>query len=521
MRTRALLFVMALALALRLPGLFWGLPGPTHLFSYHPDEFHSLRGALSFAQGDLNPHFLNYGCLYLYAVAGTCAAAHPSLMAAVAQTPAALPRALRTWTADARLVSLVAGLATVAAVALAAQALGGHGLWAALALALMPLHSLHCRYATVDVTLALFVALAVWATARGQARPALYVWAGVFAGLAASTKYTGAVVLAAPLVALAVDGGLPAGRRAGLAAACAGAALLAFAVTSPYVLLAWQEAGRDVLFEMRHMRVGESPAREAEPWGPWFHLKWLTLGTGGLALAGLIGMAMAAAAGDRERRWLPVAVLAAILVVMISATGVRYARYELPLLPLAALGVGWLGALGRRGATAVLTALMALAAVHCVTICVQLTRPDSRDLALRELVQRSEADQSVGMPWQPWFQGPPVDYCNGGEALRRNPLWAGFSRELRQLVVTGYDAGALGDGGPDWFSLGEVEDRDFRRAGQATPFWQALEAHYEVVAEWHQGSLAGLAPRALNPPQDWLYPVMPLKLMRQRSGLSG
>jgi hypothetical protein len=39
------------AAALRVVGLPWGLPDETHLFSYHPDEFHSLRGALALLLG--------------------------------------------------------------------------------------------------------------------------------------------------------------------------------------------------------------------------------------------------------------------------------------------------------------------------------------------------------------------------------------------------------------------------------------------------------------------------------------
>ena len=35
--------------ALRVWGLKWDLPDATHLFSYHPDEYHSLRGLLSLA----------------------------------------------------------------------------------------------------------------------------------------------------------------------------------------------------------------------------------------------------------------------------------------------------------------------------------------------------------------------------------------------------------------------------------------------------------------------------------------
>ncbi len=544
---------------MRLPGFLWGLPGPTHLFSYHPDEFHSLRGLLSLTQGDLNPHFFNYGCLYLYGVAAVGTLIHPSLVVghlSPATNPAYLPLALRVWTVDARLVSLLAGLASVLVVASAAQALGANGLWAGLTLAFMPLHALHCRYATVDVTLTLFVALAVWATVRGKvlgaARARLYVWAGVFAGLAASTKYTGAVALLVPLAALVLDGSLGnTRRRLGLSFACAGAALLAFALTSPYVFLGWSEASRDIFFEMQHMRAGEYPARAAEPSGLWFHAKWLTLGTAGLAPLGLVALLVAAAATRGSRaHWFPAVLLAVVILVMISSTGVRYARYEMPLLPLAALGIGWLAGskrsrpdgadadeavqdtlpaserlelpaqpvnAARRAALGLALALLVAAAVHCLWLCLRLRAPDSRDVALRELVRRAEPSETVGVIWEPWFQGPPLDYCNGGQALRRNPFWRQFSRPVRPLVVVGYDVRVLYRERPDWFALSEVEERDFRRVGASPELWQALDAAYEPVGAWGKRPSEGLVPPSLNPPQDWLYPTMPIAVLRARA----
>src|SRR6476646_8892051 len=57
----ALLAVLALALALRLIGLRYGLP---HV--YNPDEVAIMSRALAFAKGDLNPHNFLYPTLYFY-----------------------------------------------------------------------------------------------------------------------------------------------------------------------------------------------------------------------------------------------------------------------------------------------------------------------------------------------------------------------------------------------------------------------------------------------------------------------
>lgn len=535
---------MIVAAVVRLPGFLWGLPDSTHLFSYHPDEFHSLRGAFALAEGDPNPHFFNYGCLYLYAVAAACVIAHPSMFTGpvpAALTPYGMPRALRLWTIDARIVSLLFALGTVVAVAVAAQALGAEPLWAALAMALMPLHALHSRYGTVDVTAAFFVTLAVAAAARSVARPSAAVWAGAFSGLAASTKYAAWVVMLAPLAAIAMHSALPMRRRALLGLACCAAAVAAFVVTSPYVVLAWSEARADIAFEIRHMRIGEFPAKAAEPFGWWFHLKWLAVGTGGLGLAGLAGLVWAAARREQRRRALPVALVAVVTFAVISAAGVRYARYELPLLPLAAIGIGLLatrrgddqagtqrpeaGLAGagplqsgtqrlRAACRCLVGALFSLALCHSLFIGWRLMGPDTRDEALRYIVAVSEPDEAVGMIWQPWFQSPPLDFVNGGEGLRSG-VWRMFERPLREVVVVGYDAQALRQRRPEWFVVSEVEERDYKLVGAKSEFWQELSKLYRTERAWAQGPFETLVPRALRPPQDWLYPTMPLRVLRR------
>jgi hypothetical protein len=516
-RPRTLATLMAVALAVRVPGLWWGLPGPTHLFSYHPDEFHSLRGVLSLSQGDLNPHFFNYGCLYLYLVDAACFILHPSLVLGVSAE--ALPAALRAWTLDARLVSLLAGVATVGVVAVGAEALcAGAGVWAGLALALTPLHALHARYATVDATLALWAAgaLTTAVLAATRRKPSLYLVSGVLAGLATSTKYSGAVTLVIPVLAAVLDPSFGPARRLRLAAATLFTAAAAFALTSPFVFLAWAEASRHISFELHHMRVGESPAREADPWGWWFHLKWLTVGTAGLGPAGLV-FVLVAACRRQAYLWRPAAAFALLAFAAISLAGVRYVRYEILLLPAAFVGAGaCLAGLIRRRLKWLAVIWLGLGALHSGYIAVRLCRPDSRDLALRKLLSVSRPDEIVGLIWEPWFHSPPVDYCNGGQALRRNPTLRQWARPLRPLGVVGYDAARLRALRPRWFILSEVEQRDYIRTGQASELWEVLAAEYVPVAAWNDGPWGTLVPRSLAPPQDWLYPAMPLWLLARR-----
>ncbi|MCX7597636.1 MAG: hypothetical protein N2512_02025, partial [Armatimonadetes bacterium] len=102
------------------------------------------------------------------------------------------------------------------------------------------------------------------------------------------------------------------------------------------------------------------------------------------------------------------------------------------------------------------------------------------------------------------------------QALRQNPLWRQWTAPLRPLVVVGYDVAKLRTLRPDWFLVSEVEQRDYLRTGQAAEFWQALGEKYMTVAAWNEGPWGTLVPRFLNPPQDWLYPAMPLWLLERR-----
>ncbi len=57
--------ILAVAAALRLWGVTWGLP-----HAYHPDEGSILIHALGFGTGDLNPHWFRWPSLFMYIVSG-------------------------------------------------------------------------------------------------------------------------------------------------------------------------------------------------------------------------------------------------------------------------------------------------------------------------------------------------------------------------------------------------------------------------------------------------------------------
>jgi hypothetical protein len=528
----ALALVLGVALAVRLIGITWGLPDDSHLFSYHPDEFHSLRGALSLALGDPNPHFFNYGSLYLYLVGAASAIANPLLfsqIAAAAPGGPMLPEALHQWTFAGRIVTVILAVGTVAVVYATARRIWGHreGLAAGLLLGLAPLHVLHAHYATVDVPGAFFTALACYFAVAmvDEITWRNVLWAGAAAGLAASVKYSGGAVIAAPVLAWGVVRWRE--RGTGLAppwtmlAGMAGAAFAAFALTSPYTFLDWSSAWRDISFEMEHMRLGDDPAMIALwPSGAVFQFTHLAIGTGfAMVAAAGVGLAVGLMA-KRDALWALLA-FGVVAFAMSAGAEVRYARYAMPLLPLVAVfAAGVVSddflamAQGRihawalaGGASVLIVGSVLTAGAMDWRMLDELVTSEPRAQALEILDERVPEDGTVGLITEPWFYHPPVDRCNGGKALRGNPLWAAYRDPVRELAVLGLDPQALRAEMPDAVVVTGFEVGVKLAAGdeQAEAFMDALEeAGYREVAAFRSalwGSAAG-RPKA----QDLRYP---------------
>ena len=565
LRTGAFVLAILLAAALlRLWGLRWGLPDETHLFSYHPDEYFSLTTAISVSfGGGWSPHYFNYGPLYMHLVAAVAGIANhlPGHDQAI---PALMPKLIL----DARLVTVVLGVLTVALVYIVGRNLFGQtaGLMAAGVLAVMPLHAVHGHFATVDVPATFWIVVSLAfasgilphaSTARRVRRrsrralaPArLYLLAGAAAGLAAATKYSAALALVFPLVAHALRHGRGArdmrtwarivDRRVAVAI---GGFVLAFVLACPYVLLAphewWGsvESCQGVAYEMHHMRVGEHPAVEATPPGPIFHLVGsLAYGLGWpMLVLSLVSVGLSLSRA-RRRDWLLLSFLV-LWYVMISLAKVRYMRYAVPMLPILALLVGrLLDELARRVADhrarvkRVALALVRVGAV--VALCHALVYTWTYDDAMASLAGDRDAradyllragagvGDSIGLIWPPWFCHPPVEYVNGGAVLGNHPLWRQFRRSP-------YDVRSVGFGPPEelptFFITTSFEVRDHERAGTAQ--WRKLQdtlwAHYEQEVLYdpaaHLGRLPGTDMHGA--PSDWLYPFPEITVYRRRPG---
>jgi tetratricopeptide (TPR) repeat protein len=237
------------------------------------------------------------------------------------------------------------------------RGLGGAGSgWLAGALvAVLPLLVVESQLVSPDMALTLFSMAALVAATRLAARGSRsdYLWCGLWIGLAAASKYPGAILLSAFFTAHAVWGrkqGDDLGRLVTSSTVWQGlfTAAVVFVAASPYVLLDASVALSDIGFEGRHMRLGHLGREEGRAW-----LLYLTRAvpagwTPVAAAAGLLGAVILLARKESRGRALPGAVFAATLFLVLGSWKMAAPRYLLPLVPLSAAWGGVAVAAGPR-----------------------------------------------------------------------------------------------------------------------------------------------------------------------------
>lgn len=310
-----------------------------------------------------------------------------------------------------RWVTVVVGLLSILATARFGTAVAGPrvGLWSAAVLAVAPLHLQLSRTILVDGMVLLFTALVLAEAAMvvGGAGSRSLLRGGLYVGLAASAKYSGALAALALVTAVVVRAVLDTPDRPWLERArgamraitspgLAGAALLsvvAFAVTSPYVLLDLPAFLADFGLERRHMAVGHFGLDRDLAGVTYVRSLWMGIGTGWgpLALLGLIALGVN---GPVRSRILPALVAGFLSLVLLSAWSMYAAHYVAPLLPILAVLAGFALHTARRwgegrpqadrvrwGVVALGVVLVAAGAVRGVVIALDEGRPHTRSLA--------------------------------------------------------------------------------------------------------------------------------------------
>ena len=330
-----LALVLIAAAGLRLWGLGHGLP-----YSPATDEPEIVDRALAMMRtGTLSPHpFYDYPTLYMYVqlavYRGSLSHWRVLRRVDVAQRDRPVPFYLA-----GRAVTALFGTATVLLVFQAGMRWGArHALLAAGLLAVMPVHVQSSHYVLTDTPMTFFVTLAlVLSLAAHERGTALaFAWAGAAAGLAAATKYNGAIALLMPLLACLMT---PRAKDSRLwcALAAIAACFVAFLLGAPYTLLDLPGFLNGFAQLSTHYALGPSPAESPTLTYVKHLLIYFGYPAALLACAGFVLAIVRIIKGPGRARWAVLLIVPTVHSALISKQHLVYGRYLLPMVPMLCL----------------------------------------------------------------------------------------------------------------------------------------------------------------------------------------
>jgi hypothetical protein len=287
--------------------------------------------------GDFNPHFFDWPSLTIYVhLAVSCATflvgSMRGMWSSLDQVGAS------DMFLASRAVTAAFGTATVWLTYLIGRRWGTvEAVVAALLLAVIPYHVRESHYVLADVPTAFLTTLTFLLALRANERSTLpaFAWAGLAAGLAASSKYNGSIAILFPLLAAGLTAGSPALRlqRGLVAIATAGAGFLA---GTPYALLDLPTFLND------YARLASVFARERGGEPGWsIYLTHLRAALGWpafvMAFAGLLIAVTRTVLDPNRIRWVLLVTFAAVYFLVMAGSYQIYGRYLLPLFPIVGL----------------------------------------------------------------------------------------------------------------------------------------------------------------------------------------
>ena len=330
----ALVCVLLVGAGMRMWGVGFGLP----LTRAQADESLVARTSVEIARGNLDPGFFNYPTLFMYTT-GAVYRAYCGASSGIgggdstAACLASWPLRWEPFFLIARALSVLAGTLTVWLI----YRLGCRvfdpltGVVAAGFLAVAFLHVRDSHFGVTDVSMTMLAVAAVLALIRAHdgPAPAGFAWAGLLAGLAASTKYN-ALLLVAPLVASQwlqlqgerrLDGRIP----VFLAAMACG-----FLAGTPFALIDRAQFWREASSEAAHLTGGHG-IRLGIGWryhllvSLWHGLTWPLLAA---AIAGMLWMC-----ARTPRRAVLLLAFPVTYYVVAGRGFTVFARYMVPVVP--------------------------------------------------------------------------------------------------------------------------------------------------------------------------------------------
>lgn len=454
LETWVFLGVLAVTLWLRIWGINYGLP-----FAFgNGDEEPVVRNAMSFgALKTLHPIFFNYPALYsyllfflygLYFLLGLTTHVFTSL----ADFAFAYSVEPGMFHLIGRYATALLGSATVGFVYLFGKKAFGvrTGLLAAWFLSFSSLHVIQSHWALPDVPMVFLSTLALYfmylIAQRGNAR--YYVYAGIFAGLAISTKYN-AGLLVFPLFVAHISNGRSEGhsltalifdKKLFLAY---GLTAISFIIGSPYWLLDFSSYYKAFLFESTHMRVGHLGIVITTPWS-WV-IPSLMNREKILGLAFIFGIIYSLFRHNKVD--LILLSFALVSVLYIGSWAKAGLHYMLPIWPiLSILTARWLFELGsmvisreRRRNYLLFTSAILIILPSSISIMqndYRMSNKDTRIVAKEWIEENIPPDSKIAFTWYAYC--PPLvsqgsDYMTTGTMRWSDPV---FKKKLDEFFGT-------------------------------------------------------------------------------------
>ncbi len=297
-RLVSIFFVLVIAIFLRAPGIYGGLP-----YFYNEDEAHHFNRLAEIAKsGDMNPHYFHKPSLHFYLrlpafyltyLAERSTGRMQSLDEIITRDRFGLAgfsfAASHPWfVVTSRLTSFAFTLATLLLLIPAGRFFrfsNSASTFSALAFAALPPFIAYAGTVGVDTLMTLLCFGASIAALRLNRSPGLgnLLLCAILAGAAVSSKYNALPIAALPLITLIISKErLP--SRYFLALIIPP---VAFLLCSPFIVFEFRTFWEQLSYEVWHYRVAGHVGNEAEPGIPQalFYLRWFwDHGTGGILL---------------------------------------------------------------------------------------------------------------------------------------------------------------------------------------------------------------------------------------------
>jgi len=343
-----LFFIVIIGFTVRFWGIDFGLPHP----DCRPDELPIINIALKFGTGDLNPHFFRYPSFYMYLLSsifllyflfGRITNKYAAVQDFITE---AIVNRSNFYLID-RCLSVFAGVATIFITYRICKYLfddDDTALTSSFFVSLVYLHVRDSHFGVTDVFMTFLVVCSIFYIIKCYREFNIknYVLAGIFGGLAMSTKYNGFLVIAPMFIVhylKCVDGKLNFLKLLTdkkilffVIFFCVG-----FLFGTPFAVIDHHKFMVDLLYEFKHLHVGHSINLGI---GWWYHLKFsLFLGLGwSLLIFGLIGIFFFVRRDKRKA--LILCSFPLLYYILIGRGFTVFVRYVIPIVPFLCITAG-------------------------------------------------------------------------------------------------------------------------------------------------------------------------------------